>query len=107
MVFFASKAWAVGTAKQIECSELACEIITIETPTARSAPKSLWATPGTPIMPVPSTFIRAMSSTAAKPLIGRSNDDEAEILVPGASGLKLFLIQTVMFFAIAGAIVFG
>jgi len=31
----------------------------------------------------------------------------AEILVPGASGLKVFLIQTVMLFAIAGDIVLG
>ena len=48
-----------------------------------------------------------MSSTAAKPLIGMSNEDEAEIFVPGASGLKVFLIHTVMLFAIAGDIVLG
>ena len=60
-----------------------------------------------PILPVPSTLISAISSTAAKPFIGMSDGDEAEILVPGASGLKVLLIQTVMPFAIAGDIVFG
>ncbi len=48
-----------------------------------------------------------MFSTAAKPFIGISDDEEAEMRVPGASGRKLFLIQTVMSFAMAGDIVFG
>ena len=37
-----------------------------------------------------------MSSTAAKPFIGTSFGEEVDILVPGAAGLKVFLIQTVM-----------
>jgi hypothetical protein len=36
-----------------------------------------------------------------------SDDEDAEIRVPRASGLKLFLIQTVMPFAIAGDMVLG
>ena len=57
--------------------------------------------------PCAPTLIRAMSSTAANPFIGASEGEEDEILVPGASGLKVFLIQTVIPFAIAGYIVFG
>ena len=106
-VCFASAACERGTAKQIECSELACEIMTTETSTACSAPKSLWATPGIPIIPVPSTLIKTISSTAAKPFIGASIDEAADIFVPGASGLNVFLIQTVMLLAIAGDIVLG
>ena len=40
-----------GTAKQIECSELPCEIRITEMPSSRSAPNSRCAVPGTPIMP--------------------------------------------------------
>ena len=39
--------------------------------------------------------------------IGMSAGEVAQIFVPGASGLKVFLIQTVMLFAIAGDMVFG
>src|SRR6185369_69990 len=102
-----NSAWANGTAKQIECSELAWEIITTETSTTRSAPNSLSATPGMPIIPVPSTLSRAISSIVAKPLTGIVDGEEEEILVPVASGLKVFLIQMGMPLAIAGNIVFG
>jgi hypothetical protein len=61
-VFLANSACANGTAKQIDCSELACEIMTTETSTARRAPKSLSATPGMPIIPVPSRLSRAIPS---------------------------------------------
>ena len=64
----ASSACASGTAKQMECSELACEMSTTLTPTSRSAPKSRCATPGTPIIPVPSTLTRAMPSMVENPL---------------------------------------
>ena len=107
IVFFAKEACRAGTAKQIECSELACEIITTETSTACSAPKSLCETPGTPVMPVPSTLIKVISSTVANPLIGASDFDVAEMAVPRASGLKVFLIQMGMPRVIAGNIVFG
>ena len=41
-----SAASASGTAKQIECSELPCEIRITETPSSRSAPNSRSAVPG-------------------------------------------------------------
>ena len=69
-VLRASSACASGTAKQIECSELACEMSTTLTDTSRRAPKRRCATPGTPIIPVPSTLTRAMPSTVEKPLHG-------------------------------------
>jgi hypothetical protein len=57
-----------GTAKQIECSELACEMSTTEIPCSRSAPNRRCAVPGTPIIPAPSTLISASASMLVIPL---------------------------------------
>src|SRR5690606_31863161 len=104
-----------GTAKQIECSDEACEIKMTDTPTSRSAPKSRCATPGTPIIPVPSTLSRAMCSTDEKPLTGCRRGSESGLTlpdagpttVPGADGLKLLRIRIGMPFSEAGSIVPG
>ena len=56
-----------GTAKQIECSELPCEIRITEIPSSRSAPNSRCAVPGTPIIPAPSTLTSATASMLVMP----------------------------------------
>ncbi len=77
-------------AKQIECSELAWEISTTDTAASRSAPNRRSAIPGTPIMPLPSRFIKAMSSIVASPLTGAVRPELMWILVPGSSGENVF-----------------
>ncbi|MDQ1241006.1 MAG: hypothetical protein QG550_256 [Pseudomonadota bacterium] len=96
-----------GTAKQIECSELPCEIRMTEMPSSRSAPNNRCAVPGTPIMPAPSRFTSAMRSTVVMPLTSGLGAVRSWISVPGASGAKVFLIQIGMRFWTAGAMVCG
>ncbi len=72
----------------MECSLDPCEMRTTETPSARSAPKSLLAMPGTPTMPVPSTLTSVMPSTLAKPLTAEAEDESAEMVVPAAVGAE-------------------
>ena len=62
------------------------------TPTSRSAPNRRCETPGTPIMPVPSTLTSAISSTVVKPFTAfaarrvPAPDSRDESCVPGATG---------------------
>ena len=103
----ARSAAAAGTAKQIECSELPCEIITTEMPSSRSAPNSRCAVPGTPIMPVPSRLSSAIASTVASPFTANADDDvrmnaRARELRPEVLRMKIGSPRST-----AGAIVLG
>ena len=100
-----ASAWA--SAKQIECSELPCEISATEMPCSRSAPNSRWAVPGTPIMPVPSTLISAIRSMLVIPLTGCADAGSAQMSVPGFSGANVLRIQIGMPWLTAGAMVCG
>ncbi len=96
------------TAKQIECSELPCEISMTDTPASRSAPNSRSAVPGTPIMPAPSRFTSATLSTPLMPLTAAAREpDDAEIFVPGCVALNVLRIHSGMPRPTAGAIVCG
>ena len=80
-----ASASACASAKQIECSELPCEISTTEMPCSRSAPNRRCAVPGTPIMPAPSTLISATLVDARDPLdrcddAGVRADERARLL---------------------------
>mmetsp|Transcript_23836 Transcript_23836/g.39968 ORF Transcript_23836/g.39968 Transcript_23836/m.39968 type:complete len:207 (-) Transcript_23836:1194-1814(-) len=110
-------AWWLFTAKQIECSEDACEIITTFTCASFIAWKTLDAVPGTPTMPVPSTLIMETSSIVAKPFTVRVRKPLAFVFavqvsrvvmdVPGFEILKKLRITTGMFFFIAGMVHWG
>ena len=103
----ARSASPAGTAKQIECSELPCEIRMTEMPSSRSAPNSRCAVPGTPIMPAPSRLTSAMRSMLVIPLTSGSRSERSWISVPGRSAANVFLIQIGMRFCTAGAMVAG
>ena len=60
--FRARAAAAVGTLKQIECSDDACEMSDTEMPSRCSVPKVRAAMPGTPSIPFPATVIIAWSA---------------------------------------------
>ena len=79
-------------AKQIECSELPCEIKITEMPESRSAPNRRCAVPGTPIMPAPSRFTRATGSMVEIPFTLIAETGFAQINVPRFCGAKVFLM---------------
>ena len=67
--FFALAASWERTAKQIECSLEACEIITTLHPASLTVWNTALAVPGTPTIPVPSTLIKQTSSIVARPVM--------------------------------------
>ncbi len=95
----------LGTAKQMECSELACEIRITDTPAFLRAPNNLSAVPGTPIMPVPSRFTSATFSTDVTPLIARPECGASSIIEPGAAGSNVLRMTIGIPLATAGDIV--
>ncbi len=99
----------VRNTRQIVCSDDAWEIMMILIPSRASAAKIRAANPGIPIMPPPSIFTREMPSMEAMPVIGlpvsRLSVDAAAISVPGAEGLRLFLMRIGMSFSTAGTMV--
>ena len=103
----ARAASASGIAKQIECSELPCEIRITEMPWSRSAPNRRCAVPGTPIMPAPSRFTSATRSMQVMPLTASCDVGFAQISVPAFSGANVLRIQIGMPLRTAGAIVCG
>mmetsp|Transcript_23921 Transcript_23921/g.74814 ORF Transcript_23921/g.74814 Transcript_23921/m.74814 type:complete len:215 (+) Transcript_23921:1327-1971(+) len=115
----AATAWsssAERTAKQIECSEEACEIMTTLTPASRTAEKMPLAVPGTPTMPVPSTEMSVMLSMVAKPLTRPSrlslgslfSSSLASVMsVPGEESSKKLRMQIGILNFIAGSVVRG
>ena len=96
-----------STEKQIECSELPCEIRITEMPSSRSAPNSRWAVPGTPIIPAPSTLTSATLSMLVMPLTAWLDAGAAQISVPAFSGANVLRIQMGICLATAGAMVCG
>ena len=76
-------------------------------PSSRSAPNRRWAVPGTPIMPAPSMFTRAMFSIVVMPLTASFDVGCAQISVPGRSAAKVLRIQIGICRPTAGAIVCG
>ena len=87
-----------GTAKQIECSELPCEIRITEIPSSRSAPNRRCAVPGTPIMPAPSRFTSAIFSMVVMPFTSGFGAVRSWMSVPGFVGANVFRIQIGMRF---------
>ena len=85
------RAWQAdwGTAIQIECSELACEMSVTETSASLRAANNRSAVPGTPIMPAPSRLTMATSSIEVTPLIPSSASlrDEIRLLGCGQKGV--------------------
>ncbi len=86
----AARAEALGTTRQIECSEDACEMSATETPTRSSAPNARAAMPGTPTMPSPEILMIACAPIA---VIARTGyrfsvalSRRVVISVPGESG---------------------
>ena len=95
---------ALRTLKQIVCSDEACEISTTLTPLPASVPNTRPATPGTPTIPGPRSVSNASSPTDVIPFASfPSSTALRAISVPGAAGLKVFLIRIGMRFATAGA----
>ena len=83
----ASFASASGTLKQIECSELACEMRETEIWRSCRAWKVRAAIPGTPSMPLPVTVTRAWPPAAVSALTGkRAGDTRSDTSVPPALG---------------------
>ncbi len=76
-------------AKQIECSELPCEINITDMPASRSAPNRRCAVPGTPIMPAPSRFTSATGSIVVIPLTFNAETGWAHISVPRLCGANV------------------
>ena len=93
-------------AKQMVCSEEACEIRMTLTLWVARALNRRSEVPGTPTMFIPRREKRAISSTELIPLATPSQFSErSEINVPGADGFRVFLMRIGMFLATAGAIV--
>ena len=83
----ASAASGSGTLKQIECSELACEISDTEICRTCSAWKVRAAMPGTPSMPLPVTVTSAWPPAAVSALTGkRAGATRSDTSVPAAAG---------------------
>ena len=100
---------AVLNTRQMVCSEDAWEIMMMLMPSRASAAKMRAAKPGMPIMPPPSMFTSEIPSIEAIPVMGRAPSrlivSAAAMSVPGAAGLRLFLMRMGMFFSTAGTIV--
>mmetsp|Transcript_20552 Transcript_20552/g.57022 ORF Transcript_20552/g.57022 Transcript_20552/m.57022 type:complete len:435 (-) Transcript_20552:1238-2542(-) len=113
MASLALVASSSGVAKVMLCSEEACEINTTLMPRLSSLPKSLRATPWTPIKPDPSTLMSAMCSMLEKPHTHESDwvsvTLEVKIRVPRNLALKVFRMKMGIcgLLEIAGCIVFG
>ena len=85
--FSASVAAPSGTVKQIECSELACEISDTEIPACANAPNVRAAIPGTPSIPFPATVTSACAVIAESARTGEpAMERPCTISVPAASG---------------------
>ena len=95
------------TAKQIVCSEDACEIRITLTRDPASVRNRRSAMPGTPTIPGPESVSSDSCPTVVMPLASVSPGSlfAPEIKVPGADGLNVFLIRIGMRLATAGAIV--
>ena len=119
----ARSAWSLVQAKQMECSDDACEIMTTLTPASRTHEKMLDAVPGTPTMPVPSTLISVTFSMVANPFTSALEGERAPtaaaarcsarsgrysaMRVPGAERLKKLRMAMGMLYFMAGSVVRG
>ena len=98
---------ALSTAKQMVCSEDACEMRMTFTRREARVRNKRSAMPGTPTIPAPRSVSSERSPIDVMPFARPSPSALRleEMSVPGAAGLKVFLIKMGMRLATAGAMV--